>query len=117
MGMFSDSSLASFETAGGSYEKDEAIIQRERLLDRRSCVKHGECILPCPDFDFSGPYCNEHSTQGGGAGRHGYTAKFFLSHCKYLKQKQVKAAILENVTTGEFSDLVCKPQLCKYIKI
>ena len=112
MGMFSSKSQEVLNNASGSYNSMKAAILGQMLLSERPCLKHGgSCPLPAVDIDCSGPHCNEHSTQGGGLGREGETVKFFLTHCKNLKHKQVPAAVLENVTTGEFTDLVCQPQL------
>ena len=117
MGMFSSKSLEALKEASGSYSSMKAAVLGQMLQSRRKCVKHGgSCPVPFVDLDCSGPHCNEHSTQGGGLGREGETVEFFLTHCKNLKQKQTPAAILENVTTGEFTDLVCQPQLPVWCK-
>ena len=87
------------------------MLSRDWLLQRRQCCKHSTCVLPTGDADISGSHCNDHSTAGLQQGRHGETAKYFLAHCKYLKEKQVKIVMLENVKAKEFESLVCIPQL------
>ena len=90
----------------GTYARTKSIIQKEMLVNTRPCLKHKQCCLPVPDWDMSGPHCTEHSTMGGGAGREGDTPQYFLTLCKYHKSRATPILTLENVTTGEFSDMV-----------
>lgn len=110
MGMLSAKTLKDLALANG-YSEEKNIISRDRLLQKRQCCKHSNCTLPTGDADISGSHCNDHSTAGLQQGRHGETAKYFLAHCKHVKERQVKLVMPENVKAKEFENLVYIPQL------
>ena len=90
-----------------TYKGAKSIISKNLLPDSRYCESHdAQCGLPNPDIHIAGPHCNDHSRQGNLAGRDGVTAPLFLCLCKTLKRYEIKLVVLENVTTGDFRELV-----------
>lgn len=103
--------MANALTSASSYQAERKLVAESLLPDDVYCEHHGRrCAQAMPDFHIAGPHCNEHSQQGGMAGKDGYTAKFFLAQCKLAKSRQIKLLVLENVTTGEFTEMVSDTQ-------
>ena len=95
-----------------SHMAEKKILSKAAFQTKVACQVHLKQCKPIEsDLDLSGPHCNEHSAAGNRAGRHGVTSKFFLTHTQRLKERRVPIAILENVLTGEFGELVWGAQM------
>ena len=116
LGFLSSKTLTSLNETKLSYNQQSAVIRAGTLLQHRYCIQHNSnCAVPQPDFDLSGPNGEDHSLQGLGLGSNGPTVKLFLTYAKYLKHKQVKLVLIENVCTGEFYKLVSTASTYIYI--
>lgn len=107
MGMMPPKVAKSLSTEAVCYNDERVIIARDRLVKNAYCHHHmKQCEIPVPDLNISGPHCCEHSNAGKRQGAEGWSAKFFLAHCKFLKEKAIRMAVLENVAAESFQTMV-----------
>ena len=107
LGLLSPKTTTALKAKKLTYEEQMSVIRAGTMVRTRQCIQHNaECRIPAPDLDLSGPNCEDHSSQGLGLGSNGPTVKLFLTYAKFLKHRQVKMVLIENVCTGEFDQLV-----------
>lgn len=95
-----------------THDDEQKILAGCSIQKQVFCAAHQRhCPRTTELLNFSGPCCNDHSTAGTCTGREGASSKFLLIHLKRCREDEVPLILLENVTTGEFSLLVCGPQL------
>ncbi len=93
-----------------THDDERRILEGCSIQKKMFCAAHQRhCSRIQEILNFSGPCCNDHSTAGTCTGREGSSSKFLLIHLKRLREDEVPLIVLENVTTGEFYLLVCRP--------
>ena len=106
--MFSAKTSRALVREATCYNDLRVIFDRDMVkIHRDDCQKHsGKCAVPIADCDISGAHCSDHSQQGKMLTKEGTTTQYFVALAKYLKNKQIKSCVLENVTTGKFTEIV-----------
>ena len=93
-----------------THAEEKTILQSYQPKTVASCERYGECVAGDPDMDLAGPHCDDHSTAGKSLGREGQSSKFFLMYCRRVIELEIPILVLENVCTGEFTELVSYPE-------